>query len=49
MVTSALRKNREGEQGFSKKEIRWLIENGGGKVIDDVMVCQLSFLFFEIM
>ncbi|VDK74554.1 unnamed protein product [Litomosoides sigmodontis] len=37
VVTSALRKNREGEQGFSKKEIRCLIENGGGKVIDDVM------------
>uniref|UniRef100_A0A8R1XSE5 BRCT domain-containing protein n=1 Tax=Onchocerca volvulus TaxID=6282 RepID=A0A8R1XSE5_ONCVO len=37
VVTSALRKNREGEQGFSKKEIRCIIENGGGKVIDDVM------------
>ncbi|MCP9258030.1 Tumor suppressor p53-binding protein 1 [Dirofilaria immitis] len=37
VVTSALRKNREGEQGFSKKEIRCMIENGGGKVIDDVM------------
>uniref|UniRef100_A0A0R3RXX0 BRCT domain-containing protein n=1 Tax=Elaeophora elaphi TaxID=1147741 RepID=A0A0R3RXX0_9BILA len=37
VVTSALRKNREGEQGFSKKEIRCMIESGGGKVIDDVM------------
>ncbi|VDN01142.1 unnamed protein product [Thelazia callipaeda] len=37
VVTSALRKTREGEQIFSKKEIRCVIESAGGKVIDDVM------------
>lgn len=41
VVTSAVRKNKEVDQGFSKKEIRYMIECGGGRVIDDVAVSVL--------
>ncbi|KHN71758.1 Tumor suppressor p53-binding protein 1 [Toxocara canis] len=35
VVTSAMRKNKDEEQAFSKREVRQMIENHGGMVSDD--------------
>uniref|UniRef100_A0A914RAA0 BRCT domain-containing protein n=1 Tax=Parascaris equorum TaxID=6256 RepID=A0A914RAA0_PAREQ len=44
VVTSAMRKNKNEEQAFSKREVRQMIESHGGIVSDDFTVSTFSFL-----
>lgn len=44
VVTSAMRKNKDEEQAFSKREVRQMIESHGGIVSDDFTVSTFSFL-----